>query len=175
MTMNKKRCITLTAVLALTGVLSSCGSFNSTASQPAETRSNTQKESAMNSNLRKLTDNKIAIRIGEKAFTVDLYDNPTAKDLMSRLPLILKVNNYPGYDEKVVRLPNPLSMKGAPRGDEPLIPEVGYYEPGQWIALYYGHIGYWPGKVPLGRIHASVDELRAIPDNASVTIEIERD
>ncbi|MEK3988550.1 MULTISPECIES: cyclophilin-like fold protein [Robertmurraya] len=150
-------------------------SNTSTNNQPTETRSNTQEESSMNSNSRTPSDNKITIRIGENAFTVDLYDNPTANDLMSRLPLTLEVNNYPGYDEKVVRLSNPLSMKGAPRGDEPEIPEVGYYEPGQWIALYYGYIGYWPGKVPLGRINASIDELRAIPDNASVTIEIVKD
>jgi hypothetical protein len=51
-------------------------------------------------------------------------------------------------------------MKGAPSGDEPLIPEVGFYDAGQWIALYYGLIGYWTGKVPLSRIHASIDELR---------------
>jgi hypothetical protein len=102
--MSKRRYFALTAVLslaclALTGVLCPREAL----SQPAETR---------NSHLRKLTDNKIAIRIGEKAFIVTLYDNPAAKDLISQLPLTLKANNYPGYDEKVIRLPNPLSMKG---------------------------------------------------------------
>ncbi|WP_339401649.1 cyclophilin-like fold protein, partial [Klebsiella pneumoniae] len=47
----------------------------------------------------------------------------------------------------------------------------GYYAPGQWIAVYFGPIGYWSGKVPLGRIHASVDEISAIPENTPVTIE----
>ncbi len=125
-----------------------------------------------NSHMRNLTDSKITLRVGEKEFTVTLYDNPTAKDLLSRLPLTLKANNYPGYDEKVIRLPISLSMEGAPPGDNPEIPEVGYYDPSRWIALYYGPIGYWPGKVPLGRIDASVGELRAIPDNAPVVIEL---
>ena len=124
-----------------------------------------------NAQLRTLTDNRIVFRIGEDAFTVTLYDNPTANDLLSQLPLAVTASNYPGYDEKVLRLTAPLSMMGAPEGDDPEIPEVGYYEPGNWIALYYGPIGYWPGKVPLGRIDANLDELRAIPDGAAVSIE----
>ena len=124
-----------------------------------------------NAELRKLTAESVSVRIGTKSFRVDLYDNPTAKDLLTKLPLTLKANDYPGYDEKVVRLKTPLSMDGAPRGDEPLIPEVGYYEPGNGIALYYGPIGYWPGKVPLGKIHDDIEELRAIPDDATVVIE----
>jgi len=124
-----------------------------------------------NAHLRILTDSKVAFRIGDRSFTVTLYDNPTANDLLEKLPLTVQAGNYPGYDEKVIRLREPLSMEGAPEGDNPEIPEVGYYEPGNWIALYYGPIGYWPGKVPLGRIDASVDELAAISDGAAVTIE----
>lgn len=162
--MNKRRSFARTAVLsvasiALTGVLSACSAQN----LPTGPK---------NDHLRRLTDNKVAVRVGDKSFTVTLYDNPTAKDLLTRLPMSLKANNYPGYDEKVIRLPQSLSMEGAPPGDDPKIPEVGYYEPSRWIALYYGPIGYWSGKVPLGTIDASVDELRAIPDNAPVTIEL---
>jgi len=124
----------------------------------------------VNSELRHLSGKKIAFVIGEKRFIVDLYENPTANDLYAKLPLNLTANDYAGYDEKVIRLQSPLSMQNAPEGDNPKIPEVGYYQPGNWIALYYGFIGYWKGKVPLGQIHASVDELRAIPNNCPVTI-----
>lgn len=126
----------------------------------------------MNSELRNLSGNQVAVKIGEIEFTIDLYDNETAKDLLAQLPLTLMVNNYAGYDEKVVRLKSPLSMKGAPSGDNPGIPEFGYYHPGKWLAIYYGHIGYWSGKVPLGRINASVEQLRVIPDNAPITMEL---
>jgi len=161
--MSKRSIITLTAALALVcGVAVMSGAFG----LPTGPR---------NDHLRNLTDHKIALHIGEKTFTVTLYDNPTAHDLIARLPLTLKANNYPGYDEKVIRLRDALSMQGAPRGDNPEIPEVGYYDPGRWIALYYGPIGYWSGKVPLGRIDASVDELRAIPDNAPVRIALIHD
>jgi hypothetical protein len=164
MMMNKKRNFMLVAVLsaacmALVSVISSARGLPT---------------GPENNHLRNLTDSKIAVHVGDRSFTVTLYDNPTAKDLLSRLPLTVKANNYAGYDEKVIRLPDSLSMEGAPPGDNPKIPEVGYYEPGRWIALYYGPIGYWSGKVPLGKIDASIEELRAIPDNAPVTIELLR-
>ena len=127
---------------------------------------------AVNRELRNLSGKQISIKAGSKVFTIDLYDNPTANDLASKLPLTLTANNYAGYDEKVIRLGKPLSMQNAPDGDDPEIPEFGYYHPGQWLAIYYGHIGYWSGKVPLGRINATVDELRSIPGNTSVTIEV---
>jgi hypothetical protein len=149
------------AVLAASFLAAGCGQ--------AETRT-IKKADAVNPRIRTLSGQKVTLRIGEKTFAVALYDNPTAADLLSKLPLNVRANNYPGYDEKVLRLAAPLSMSGAPREDNPDIPEVGYYGPGQWIALYYGHIGSWPGKVPLGRIDASVEELRAIRNDAPVSI-----
>lgn len=124
-----------------------------------------------NSEFRRLSGNQIAIKVADKSIVIDLYDNETANDLLSQLPLTLTINDYAGYDEKVIRLQKSLSMKGAPQGDNPKIPEFGYYHPGKWLAIYYGYIGYWGGKVPLGRINASVSELRAIPGNTPVTIE----
>jgi len=128
--------------------------------------------SQTNAHLRQLTDTVVTFRVGDQTFNITLYDNPTADDLLAQLPLSVKASNYPGYDEKVLRLATPLSMEGAPDGDNPAIPEVGYYEPGNWIALYYGPIGYWPGKVPLGRIDASVEQLAAIPNGTPATIEL---
>ena len=101
---------------------------------------------AVNEDLRILNGYKIAMNVNGRRFVVSLYDKPTADDLLSRL--------------------------GAPEGDNPKIPEVGYYRPGNWIALYYGFIGYWEGKVPLGQIDASPDEIRDIPAGSSVTIEL---
>ena len=127
-------------------------------------------ESPVNSELRKLSGEKVEIKAGEQTFTVELYDNPTASDLLSQLPLTLSASDYAGYDEKIIRLNKALSMENAPEGDEPGIPEVGYYEPGNWIALYYGYIGYWSGKVPLGKINATTLELSEIPDGTQIII-----
>ena len=159
--MKKKKCLLFSALLMLCLTLAGYDQSFS-------------KKNAMNSDLRKLSGSSIALQIGKDVITIDLYDNPTANDLLAQLPLTLTISDYPGYDEKVVRLKKPLSMQGAPKGDDPQIPEFGYYHPGQWLAIYYGHIGYWSGKVPLGRINATVDELRKIPADTSVTIDLIR-
>ncbi|WP_100489213.1 cyclophilin-like fold protein [Sporolactobacillus pectinivorans] len=166
-------CFSLTGC-GQSGTQSASSASTSSKSSSGESASSTSKrsmvESPTNSGLRKLSGKKIAIKIGDKTFSVDLYNNPTTNDFYSQLPLTLTVNNYAGWDEKIVRLQKPLSMEGAPAGDNPGYPEVGYYEPGNWVALYYGHIGYWAGKVPLGRIDATTNQLSALPDGAAVTI-----
>lgn len=154
---NRRSILPLLAILLLGGI----GQASITFAQPEST----------NEELRKLSGNQVMAHVGQKTYTITLYDNSTARDFFAKLPMKLSAGNYPGYDEKVIRLPLSLSMEGAPTGDNPEIPEVGYYQPGRWIAFYYGHIGYWSGKAPLGRIDASVEELRAIPEGTPVTFE----
>lgn len=161
--MKKKRLI-LFMLLLFAGVGAATFSAGKDAYKP---RSSKNSQTA-----RKLSGNKIEIHTDGKIFTVDMYDNPTANDLVSQLPLTLKANNYAGYDEKVIRLKNPLSMKDAPKGDDPELLELGYYEPGQWLALYYGYIGYWAGKVPLGKINSTIEEINSISNNSDVVIKI---
>ena len=126
----------------------------------------------VNSSLRELTDRKVKISVDGRTFTLTLYDSKTADDLWHQLPLSITANNYSGWEEKICPLGDKdLSMENAPQGDCPLIPEVGYYKPGNWIALYYGEIGYWSGKVPLGTIDASSDELKSITGGSSIIFE----
>ena len=126
---------------------------------------------ATNADIRQVSGKQVLLTIGDQSFTVDLYDNPTADDLYNQIPLTLTINDYTGWDEKIIRLDKKLSMEDAPDGEEPFYPEVGYYEPGNWIALYYGEIGYWSGKVPLGIINATTTELANLPTGKTVTIE----
>ncbi|MDR0484480.1 MAG: hypothetical protein LBH40_04320 [Alphaproteobacteria bacterium] len=126
-----------------------------------------------NDNLRVLSGKQILITIENSlSFTVDLYDNDTANDLLSQLPLTVTADDYPGYDEKIMKLAKPLSIKNAPEGDTPRFPELGYYQPGQWLAVYYGHIGYFIGKVPLGKVNTTNNALSLIPNNTKITIEL---
>lgn len=130
-------------------------------------------ESPSNPELRTLSGKKINLVIGKQTFVVELYDNSAANDLLSRLPLTYTISDYAGWDEKLIRLGSDegLSMEDYTGGDEPGIPEVGYYEPGNWIALYFGYIGYWSGKIPVGRINATCEEIGAIPAGSTVRIE----
>ena len=57
----------------------------------------------------------VRVLVGGQAFTAELYDNPTARDLAQRLPVTLTVNDLNGV-EKTGRLPFPLTTDGVPDG-----------------------------------------------------------
>ena len=130
-------------------------------------------ESPSNPELRNLSGEQISISAGDKVIIVDLYDNSAANDLLTRLPITFEISDYAGWDEKLIRLDNDnyLDMADYTGGDEPGIPELGYYEPGNWVALYYGYIGYWSGKIPLGKINATCDQIKALPAGSTALIE----
>jgi hypothetical protein len=57
----------------------------------------------------------VRIILGDTVITGRLSDNPTPRDLATRLPLTLSFRDFNGV-EKVAKLPQPLSMEGVPAG-----------------------------------------------------------
>jgi hypothetical protein len=114
---------------------------------------------------------RVNVRIGDKTYTATMFNNPTANDLVSQLPLTLPFRDYAGQ-EKVSPAPRALTMQGVPRGDDPEINDFGYYAPSNSLVLYYTNVGYWDGIVRLGRFDSSIEAIRTLPDGFTVTIEL---
>jgi hypothetical protein len=112
----------------------------------------------------------VRITLGGTVINGRLSDNPTARDLVARLPLSLSFRDFNGV-EKVAELPGALTMEGVPPGDDPEIGDIGYYQPTGDLVLYYGDVGYWRGIVRLGHMDADMELIRRQPDGARVTIE----
>jgi len=70
------------------------------------------------------TGARVNVRIGDKTYTATMFNNPTANDLVSQLPLTLAFRDYAGQ-EKVSPAPRALTMQGVPRGDDPEINDFG--------------------------------------------------
>jgi hypothetical protein len=100
---------------------------------------------------------KIRLIVGEQIATATLYDNATAKDFASLLPLSLTMTDYDTI-ERVSNLPRKLSMQGAPAGLAPVAGELTHYAPWGNLAIFIQPRSYSRDLVPLGRI----DEGRAI-------------
>jgi hypothetical protein len=98
-----------------------------------------------------------------RRFGAELFDNPVAADLATRLPLTAAFEDFNGV-EKVARLPHSLRVEGVPDRDAPEPGEIGYYAPNQALVLYYDRVGSWPGLVRIGRFDLPLDELRELPD-----------
>jgi hypothetical protein len=74
--------------------------------------------------------------------------------------------------EKIAKLPRPLSTQGVPKGDDPDIRDIGYYQPsGDLVFYYYGDVGYWNGIVRIGRFDNTMELIEQQDHDFHVTIE----
>ena len=104
--------------------------------------------------------------------TVDatLYDNPSARDFASMLPLDLKIEDY-STNEKIAYLPRKLTEEGSGpiTGEAP--GDLAYYAPWGNIILYYADWNYTNGLIRLGRIEGGIEPL-LVPGKFDVHIEL---
>jgi hypothetical protein len=121
-----------------------------------------------------LKDVRIKLTFNNEEFTVKMYDNPTSRDFLSRLPLTLTFKEFGGF-EKLTILDKELSTEDAPPGDDPEVGDFGYYAPWKDVNMYYKDWSYSGGLVKLGKIESDPEELtkklQAIHDDFTVTIQ----
>ena len=112
----------------------------------------------------------IQLTVGGTTIDGELWDNPTGRELATRMPLTLTFSDYNAV-EKTARLQPALSMDGMPAGDDPNPGEIGWYAPSSDLVLYYGDVGYWNGIARLGTFDASATTLLAEgPADGTVTL-----
>lgn len=98
-------------------------------------------------------------------------DNPTARDLLTRLPTTIRFEELSGREK--IGYPDPaLATEGSP-GSDPEDGDLIYYAPWGDLAFYYDAdgIGYSDATIHLGTYQASEQELAAF-DDVDVTVEI---
>lgn len=102
---------------------------------------------------------KIRIIVDGQVIAATLTDSPATRDLIARLPLTLKLDDYAGT-EKIVYLDRKLPTTGAPPGATPTAGTIAYYAPWGNLAFYYKDFSYSPGLIVLGRIVTGVATLK---------------
>ena len=113
---------------------------------------------------------RIRVIIGDTVLTGRLWDNATARDLVTLLPLTLTFSDFNNL-EKLARLPRELSIAGTPDGDDPIPTDIGYYAPSGDLVFYYGDVGYFTGIVRIGQFDGSVNAIARQTDDFTVRIE----
>jgi hypothetical protein len=103
------------------------------------------------------SDMRIRMTFNDLSMTAMLYDNPSARDLASMLPLALSIEDF-GGNEKIVHLPRKLTEDGSgPFGNE-RPGDLCYFKPWGNLALFYD--GYrWDGLIRLGRFEGGFEPL----------------
>lgn len=104
-------------------------------------------------------DIRVRLRFDDEEITVKMYDNPTSRALLDRLPLTLTFKDYNGI-EKMSILEKGLTTEASPEGSTPRAGDISYYAPWKDIAIFYEHGAYSLGLIPLGRVESDLDELK---------------
>ncbi len=113
---------------------------------------------------------KIRLIVGEQVATATLYDNATARDFASLLPLTLTMTDYDTI-ERVSDLPRKLSTQGAPDGMAPVAGELTHYAPWGNLALFIKPRSYSRSLLPLGKV---VEGLPILEQHGPYQLRIER-
>jgi hypothetical protein len=104
------------------------------------------------------TDMRIRLTFNNQSMVATLYDNQSARDFASLLPLDLTIDNY-GNNEKIAYLPRKLTEEGSgPFGNE-APGDLCYFAPWGNLALFYAGYRWSEGLIRLGRFEGSVEPL----------------
>ncbi|WKB36333.1 cyclophilin-like fold protein [Terrilactibacillus sp. S3-3] len=114
---------------------------------------------------------KIRLTFNNQEIVMNMRDNPTTRDLLKRLPLTLKFEDYSGA-EKIGHLSHSLTTSGAPSGRDPSVGDIAFYAPWGNIALYYHDVSYYDGIIPMGYTNPSeMKKLEKMKGDFNVRIE----
>jgi hypothetical protein len=103
---------------------------------------------------------KIECAFSGHVFAASLYDNPSARDLASMLPLELTIDDY-ADNEKIANLPRKLTEQGSGPFANEAPGDLCYYAPWGNLAFFYGSYRYSAGLIRLGRIDGDIAPLLA--------------
>ena len=101
---------------------------------------------------------KIRIAFGGHDFTATLYDNPSARDFASMLPLDLTIDDY-ANNEKIAYLPRKLTEEGSGPFANEAPGDLCYYAPWGNLAFFYASYRYSSGLIRLGRLDGGIEPL----------------
>lgn len=101
---------------------------------------------------------RIQIAFEDHVFTATLYDNPTARDLFSMLPIDLSIEDY-SNNEKIAYPSRKLSVDGRTEFSNEAPGDICYYIPWGNIVFYYAGYSAASSLVRLGRLDGGIDPL----------------
>lgn len=113
---------------------------------------------------------KIKFSFNGNEITAVVYDNPTARDFMSLLPVTLSFEDY-NQSEKISYLSKKLSTDNNPNGFNSSIGDITYYYPWGNIAIFYKDFEYSRGLIKIGTIESGIEKLGNMKGKFDVRIE----
>ncbi|MDO4930400.1 MAG: cyclophilin-like fold protein [Bacteroidales bacterium] len=150
--------ILLLPALVATLATASC-SKDATIEEPLADETTTETETTKTDTTDTTITTKINLIVGGQRYTATLENNGAARDLLSRLPLEVTLEDF-NRTEKIFYPEPALSLADTPRGCAPKAGDITIYRPWGNIAIFYKD---WPNSSDLILVgHVDDDGLRAL-------------
>lgn len=94
---------------------------------------------------------RLRLIFADQDFTATLEDNPSARDLMSMLPLDLMISDY-STNEKIAYLPRKLAGDGSTGFGNEAAGDLCTFAPWGNLAMFHGPYRWSRGLIRLGRL-----------------------
>lgn len=116
-------------------------------------------------------EKKIRLILSDGEIVVNLEENSATDDLLGRLPLVMKFDDY-NETEKISSLDSELNVSDAPDACTPVTGDLAYYIPWGNLCFFYNDFRQSPQLVPLGKIESGMEYLEHLDEYSEVRIEI---
>ena len=113
---------------------------------------------------------RVRFSAGDAEIIIRITDNPTSRDLLSKLPLTLTFEEFAGR-EKISYLPQRLTTDGSP-GHASRNGDLIYYVPWGNLGLFYNADGGGPSNdvIAIGTVESGMQHINRL-EQGQVTVE----
>lgn len=118
----------------------------------------------------------VKMTAGENELYITIYDNPTSRDFLSKLPLTLTFEDY-NATEKISYLPETLTTENAHHSFDPDVGDVALYAPWGNLSVFYKDFRYKDfrdsaGLISIGHMDDGIEILAEIDDSFTAVLEL---
>lgn len=125
-----------------------------------------------NNNEEITTSMKMNIIIGARTITATMEDNAAAKDLISRLPLEVTLNDFNNTTEKIFYPEPALTLEGVKRGCAPVPGDITIYAPWGNVAIFCKNWSHSNDLIKIG--HIDGDGISALTVGGDIKVKFEK-
>jgi len=111
------------------------------------------------------------IIIGNQTITASMESNAAAKDLLSRLPIEITLEDFNRTTEKIFYTDPQLNTTDVPMGCAPTPGDITIYAPWGNIAIFCKNWSYSSDLIKIGHINGDGIKVLQVPGNVKVKIE----
>lgn len=174
--MEMKRLLLIPLMAMMVISIAACGSSSDDSTLPSTPATpenpSTPSQPGDNNDNQNKNNMKMKITVNGTVLTATMEDNAAAKDLMSRLPMEVTLNDFNNTTEKIFYPEPALNIEGVARGCAPVPGDITVYVPWGNVAIFCKKWSYSNDLVKIG--HIDGEGIKALSIDGDVKVKFEK-